>query len=249
MLKAELIKILEKLFALGGNHDTTRLLEMRDDFLDFLREEDQLFMSHSHKNITLAKDAVYFIDAHNTYAITTSRVEAGRQMKHIFERLINAQKWNYYELKFLIGSLHFTDSVKHSLLLANKSLEILRDFKADPRSDYLAGLVAFNTISRILHAKFFDDHHGVNLEEAFAQWFFKLELQIPNNDELQMHFKIAEIKQAVFRQNIQAINQHMKEFETNYDEKMLKLITSEVNFYISSKRYNLLYREKFNKAI
>lgn len=89
---------------------------------------------------------------------------------------MSAEKWTYYELTLLIGVLHFAGSSKQVLSLATKAIEILREFKAGNRSDFLAGLIAYHTISRILHAKFFDDNHDINLEEKFASWFLKLEL-------------------------------------------------------------------------
>lgn len=59
-----------------------------------------------------------------------------------------------------------------------------------------------------------------------------------------MHFKIAEIKRAIFEQEMQEINWHMQELEANYDEKIVKAITNEVNFYIASERDSRLYRAK-----
>lgn len=58
--------------------------------------------------------------------------------------------------------------------------------------------------------------------------------------------QLLKIKQAVFRQGIQAVNQLMQEFEANYDEKIVKVVTHEVDFYIGAEKYNKLYREQFN---
>lgn len=61
-MKAQLLKTLRKLFALGGNQDTDRF-ELRDEFFDFLTKEEQVFMPSDDQNIIIAKDAVRFSDA------------------------------------------------------------------------------------------------------------------------------------------------------------------------------------------
>jgi hypothetical protein len=38
----------------------------------------------------------------------------------------------------------------------------------------------------------------------------------------------------------------MKEFESNYDEKIVKAVAHEIDFYMASDRYNQLYREQLN---
>ena len=242
MLKPKLIKILEKLFALGGNHDTERLLEFRDEFLGFLKEDDQILMPHNNENIVIAKDAIHFIDALNAYATTTNRVEAGSYVKHFFDRLIGSEKWNYYEIKFLIGVLSLTSDVKQALSLANKAIQALMDFGADPRFQLLSGLIAYHTISRVLYAKFFENNHDIDLEDTFSQWLLKLKHQAIAEPELRIHFDVAEIKRAILMKDMQEINRLMQDFEKNYDEKIVKVISNEVNFYIASKGYGLLYK-------
>lgn len=241
MLKAELIKILEKLFTLSGNHDVTRLLELRDEFLNFLREEKQLFMDHDDVNIMNTMDAIHFIDALNIYASTTNRAEASTYVQPLFRRLLETEEWNYYELRFLIGALSYTVDVNQALSLADKAIEILMNFRADNRFKLLSGLVAYHTLSRILYAKFFEDNHNVNLENLFEQWFSKLKWQLLDEPKLKVHFNVAEVKCAIFVKDSPKVSLLMQEFENNYDEKIVKAISNEINSYIASKGYSLQY--------
>lgn len=242
MLKNNLIESLEKLFALGNNHDTTRLLEIRREFINFLKEDDQLLIPHADENIVLAKDAVAFIDAQILDATTSNKTEAGNHLKPFFERLMNSEEWSYYELRTLGGSLSLTSNVEQSISLANKAVMVLMNFNT-PHSGIWSGVIAFHVLSRILYAKFFEDDITIDLDEAFGQWFVKLKHQVPDNPELQMYLEIAEVKQAIFKKDNQAIMLLMREFEEKYDKEVVRVVTSEVDYYVASKKYNPKFHE------
>lgn len=244
MLKVQVLEILEKLFALGGNHDTARLLELRNEFLNFLRREEQLFMSRDDESIVIAKDSIRFIDALNAYATTSSIIEASNHVQIFFERLANSEKWNYYEINLLIGSLGYTKDIKQTLTLANKAIEVLMDYTADTRSKYLSGSIAFNTISRILYTKFFDDELGIDLEKELNQWLLKLKLQVLNENKLKIPYEVAQIKQAVFNKDRILIIERMNDFEKKYDENIFKVVSREIDSYIISDRYSPFFSNK-----
>lgn len=237
-MKVQLIEILDKLMALGGNHDRIALMELRHQFLDFLREEEQLLSSHDDANKMTAINAIHFIDATMRHQVNI--VEPDKHLQSYFEHLMAAEKWNYYELRFLIGLLGLVNSMKQALLLANKACELLRDFKAVTRTDDLSIYIAANTISRIVQANFFDEDHGVDLEDELDQWFLKIKILVSENPQLQLYYDIVEIRQAVFRQDRQLIYQLMQAFETNYDEKVVETLEDEINYYIASEKYNRL---------
>jgi len=53
MLKPRLIKVVEEVFAIGGNHNAAKDMELREKLLDFLREEDHLILPNDDENLML----------------------------------------------------------------------------------------------------------------------------------------------------------------------------------------------------
>jgi len=238
----ELTKILERLFAIEGNHDTTSLLECRDELIGFLGEEEQIFTSDDDENIITAKNGIRFIDANIAYAATTNPIEANKCLTPFFERLANTEKWNFYDIKFLIGALTFTENIKQTELLARKSIEAMKAFKADPRYNFLSGCIAVNMLSRLLYAKYFDEPMELDfeLEDEFNQWFRRLRLLLERTDELKIHYEIAEIREALFKKIMKTLITRVQKFQDAHDEQMAQVVMSEVDLYMNSDKFMTL---------
>ena len=242
-MKAELIALLDELSSTGGNYNTTALIAIRRKFMNFLSQDEYLLHYENDENMLIAKDALHFIDAYNTYAVTNDRVESSKHLQFFFKRLIDAEKWNYYELAFLVSSLNITESTKQALVLIDKAYKMIDIFKADVRSELIEGHLATNVLSVLLGARFSGDHGGIHLESEFDRWFFKLEMLAEKNTELKILLDTSEIRQAVFNLNSRLMNQLFQKFESSYDEKIVKALGKEVDAYIASKKYTELYSE------
>jgi len=242
-MKAELIALLEELLSVEGNHERTELIAIRHKLVTFLSQDEQVLRYENDENMIIAKDALHLIDAYNIYAITNDRVEASQYLQTFFKRMINAEKWNYYEALFLTSSLGITENTAQALVLIDKARAMVEFFKSDVESESVEGVLATNVLSVLLNAKFSNDHGGIHLESEFDKWFFKLEMLAEKNAELKMLLDISEIRQAVFHVNSKLMNQLFQEFECNYDERMVKVLGKEVDAYIASKKYAELYSE------
>jgi len=244
-LKAKLEKILKELFALGGNHNVDRMFELRDDFLAFLGEEEQIFMQHDDDNIVIAKDAIRFIDSATELERTSDDVKAGAHMRYFYDRMIDKDRWHYYELKILAGSLNRVVDVNQTFILADKAIEQLRHYQTDIFADVLAGVIAYHVLTRIFLAKFYEvDTHGIDLDAKFESWLLKLKLQLERTDRLAVHYKAVEIKQALFGFEPHEVERLMQELKSSCDEKIFRAIESEINFYMGKDRYTQLYKKK-----
>lgn len=242
-MKTQLIEILDKLIDLGDNHDRKPLMAIRHELLDFLKQDDHLLIPHTNESINTAVNAVHFVDAQVNLA-TSDNIKAGKNLQPFLEHLNTAEKWNYYELRFLVGSLNLTATLKESLVLAGKACELLKDFASTtPPTDRISAVISFNLTQRILYTKFFEENNEIDLEDAFQQWFLKLQFLASENDKLQLLFNVVEIRQAVFNQDRQQIAQLMQQFEANYNEKEIEVMAGEVNLYMASERYNQLYQK------
>jgi len=244
MLKPELIEILEELFTIGGNYDRLKSIEVKNRLLDFIKAEELLLDCQNNVNTILANDAVSFIDANNVYAATTNRIEASIHIQPFFQRLIDLNDWNYYEIKFLVSSLIFTENVKQALDLGTLATLNLIKFRNINKTDILEGYLASNVCSRILYAKYFDNHVKVDLSEQFTDWFLKLKSLAEKNSVLELTFIATQIRQTLLYQILEETAELCRKVEGIYTEKIADMIKGEVSFYLRSERY----KSKFFKG-
>jgi len=237
MLKPELIEILEELFTIGGNFDRLKSIELKNRLLDFIKAEQLSLDYQDNGNTILSHDVISFIDANNVYAATTNRIEAGIHMQPFFERLINLNDWNYYEIKFLVSSLIFTENVKQALDLGTLATQNLIKFRNINKTDVLEGYLASNICSRILYAKYFDNNIEVDLSEQFDVWFLKLKNLAKKNSVLELTFIATQIRRTLLYQVPEETAELCRKVEVIYTEKIADMIKGEISFYLRSEKY------------
>ena len=237
MLKSELIEMLKQIFESGGNHDPFKLSEIREKLIDFLKAEKEksLLSYENNENIVIAIDAVRFIDANYIFAKTSNRIEASIPVKPLFDRLIQLDDWNYYELKFLIGLINFAPNAEQAVRFAAKAEKAIMNFQIADNTDVSKGALACNVCSRLLYAKYFDDDVKDELTQEFSTWFCKLEQLAKLNNELEVLFLATRIRQAIFNNDFQEVDELFKRVVANSDEKIVKVVKSEICFYIASR--------------
>ena len=199
------------------------------------------------ENVIIAKDAVRFIDAHNVYAATSDRIEASVHMKKCFDRLTQSENWNYYDLKFLVSSVHLIESIEQALELGSKSMLEMVHFRASSNTDIWEGYLALNMCARLLIAKYFDSDIKINLPLRFEEWFSKLERLAEKNSDLSLPFTVTKIRKAIFHKDQDQIFKLREELETNYDEDVVNIVRSEISFYLLSERYNSKLKPEISK--
>ena len=244
MLKPRLTKVVEEIFAIGGNHDSAKDMELREELLNFLREEDHLMLPAADANLMLAKDMIRFIDADKIYAQTTDGKQAYPHVKLFLERMteLDLNKWHYYELKLLISSINFTEDIKQAMELASKAEKRIFLFKRIRRTEMLEGALAGNMCTRLLCAKYFDNDVKIDLVTSeFQVWFRRFEKLTAENQSdniLSLMFLATKIRKALFERHSTSAYQLCEELETYYDAGITKAINNEVHFYTTSKEYN-----------
>jgi len=242
MIDLKLVTTLDRVFALGGNHNTDKAIEIRTQLLDYIREEE-LFLKHQHeynKNFVTAINAICFIDANNAYATTSARMDGYFHMKPFFEYLMDVDTWNYYELKLLVGSMNFIIAAEEAIELASKAVQAINRFKADQNTDVMEGYLALNLCSRLLYAKYFDDDVKVDLTKQFNNWLSRLEKLAETNHQLDLPFLITQIREAIFNQNQERILELCEELKENYEEDIENTVKNGISFYVNSKKYTAL---------
>jgi len=234
MLEPKLIQILEELFAIGGNHDIAKTALIRQKLTDFM-VDNNLFLKDQDKNFIMVKDTIRFIDAHTNLATTTDRDKASVCLKPFFRRLyiILPEDWNYYELKFLINSLHLVEDIKQALRLGYKSLTIVSKFKDLDNSGALESSIICNVCNRILYAKYFDNHvhDKIDLAQEFNKWFEEFERLAKKSSKIELDFLVTKIRKALFFRDRQLVGELLNELKTRYDEKVFDTINNAVIMY------------------
>jgi len=252
MLKPRLMKIVEEIFATGGNHDPAKDLELRGRLIDFLREEDHLILPNDDPNLILAKDMIRFLDADRVYAKTTSSKEAYPHIKPFLDRMIQSDfnNWHYDELRILISSVHFTESIDQAMELAQKAEKRISQFKRVRPTEISQGYLALNMCMRILNAKFFDSDIEICLSTKFQYWMNMLEYLVGYNKGLELALLVTKIRWNVFNRDASQIFVLCDDLAPRYDEQIGKAIRNEVDFYVEAGVFELeQIKEEFGEIL
>jgi len=256
-MNTKLTKILDEFFSLGGNHDQIRLLEIRNQLLDFLRIEEILLAEHTDENLLIAKDAIRLIDASNIYVETTNRNLASIHVKPFFDRLRKNKEWSYCEIQLFVCAINYIEDAEDAVSLAEDARLRLSEFKIVKPVDMLEGVLACNLCSRLLYALYFDnrltdltDNFYFWLEDQFIAWRNCLKDLENKNEQLEFLFLITEIRMALFQQDDQKMKRHRFILAQNYDQQIIKTIKSGIHYYEYSDEYQQmrLRRLEINKC-
>jgi len=235
MVKPKLTRIVEEFFAIGGNHDLDKYMEIRHKLLEFIKDED-LFLIPSDENFISAMDIIHSIDANSIYAKTTDSKQAYHHIEPFLKRMteLDSNKWNYDELKLVINSIHFTDSIEQAIELARKANERIIGFQIVRLTNNLEGYLALSMCSRILNAKYFDNDVEVDLAREFDNWADRLECLTEANKEskyLEMIWHITKIRRQIFNNDDSHIFTLCDDLLPQYDKQIGQMIGNEVKFY------------------
>jgi len=239
-MNLDLIELLENLFAIGGNHQQNRLIKLKEEFLDYLRDNAMdLFVNPN--NHILARDSVLFIDAVNMRATTNDRQKAYSIAKPILDRFAVLKEWNFYEIKLFIGlcsyTSHFQEALAHTI---HANLQLAK-FKREPRYMHTLAILHYNLMGRLLEAKYFDklpDDEQKVLKNVFSRFMGESLLLC----ESKPYFKqVLLLRNALFEQDALAINKACSKLVGLVsDETTLDMILNDVNFYVDSDEYKSL---------
>jgi len=235
MAKPRLTRIVEEFFESVGNHDLTKYMEIRHKLLEFIKDED-LFLTTDDENFILATDIIRSIDANSIYAKTTNNKKAYHHIEPFLKRIIelDSNEWDYDELKLVINSINFTDSMRQAIELAHKASERIIGFQIVRLTDNVEGALACSMCSRILNAKYFDNDVEIDLAKEFDNWLDKLEYLTEANKEseyLEMIWHITKIRKQIFHKNDAHIFTLCDGLLPRYDKQIGQMIGNEVKFY------------------
>jgi len=238
MVKPRLTRIVEELFAIGGNYDLAKYMEVRRKLVEFLQEEDHVILSDDDKNIRLAKDLIRFIDADIVYARETDNREVYSHIKSFLKRMMDkaeSSNWNYDELRLLVSSIHMTESIEQAETLFSKANAGIIAFKRRRLTHYLEGALVCNMIARILDAKHFDDDVTINLADKFSSMVIWLENLVDNHKNskyLEMLWQVTKVRRAIFNKDSNGIFE-LCDSLAQYDERLKQMMINEVDSYLA----------------
>jgi len=236
-LKPKLEAIIEEFFGLGGNHDLTKHKEYRDKVFNLIKDEE-LCLDTEDKNFILATDFIRFIDADRAYARTTNSREAYHYAKPFLERFMESDlnKWDYYDLKLLIASIHFTENIDQSVALASKIDKRTHQFKRVRLTEMLQATLAVNMSARVLNAKYFDDDVQIDLVAQFDSLLIRLECLVneKKNKILELFLLVAKIRWNIFNRDVSQVVSLCNNLNERFGEEIGQMIQSESDFYMGT---------------
>lgn len=240
-MRLELPILLKRLFNLEGNHNPEKLLDVRESLVAFININELYVDAQDDEDFELARDAIRFIDALNTYAETSNKEKGYSHLRSFFKRLEKTDKWNYYDLHLFVGSINFIATVDETIALATTVIKIMDNFKSIRDTTVLEGIFACNMCSRILYSKYFEDSTRSDLANHFDHWFSKIErLREINDYDLGLPFIVTEIREAIFYQKEDKLEKLSTELYEAFGEEAAGMIVSESDSYVNCNVYKML---------
>ena len=241
-IKPELATILDEMFAIGGNHDVKKDLEIRNKIINSFSLEELLLEDHNEINIRVGKSALHYLDANAVHVQTTDTATASKYMMPFFERLLQSDDWNYYELKLLIASMYLTPNIEQAHKLYVKAIKRISEFQVVREVDIQEGYLALNMCARLLYTKYFEDDVDIDwVTDQFETCFHRLEVleSIEDNYQLGIPLLVTKIRQAIFKQDEKPIREFMDELYnwSNSTTEIVNILKSEIRLYKTSEKY------------
>jgi len=236
------MRVVDEFLAIGGNHDLEEYDKYRNKMLDFLREEDHLILPPDDKNLVLARDVIFFIDASKIYALETNSKEAYPPAKPFLERMLASDfnDWHYYDLALLISSINFTESFEQARQLASKAEKQILQFKRVRTTGSLQAALACNMCARILNAKYLDRDEPATFH--FENWMGKLKLLANDDKDFELLWLVAQLRWNIYNIETKQMKATRDHIVSRFDEKIGIRIKNEVDFY-----FDFLLKEPISK--
>ena len=231
-MNTKLIKILDEFFSLGGNHNKIKLIDVRNNLINFLRLEEIILGEVDDKNFIIARDAIRVIDALIHYAETNDRITANRHVQPFLERLIEIEQfeWSYSELKFLVIAIDYAENIEQAVTLADMAFHWFKYFGQSQNVDALLAVFATNFCSWLLYDKYCGERATERSRTQFREWYLRLEKLFMADSQFELLYLVTRIRRAIYENyDREMILQYYNELTERYDISITDLVKHEIN--------------------
>ena len=245
MLKYELI---DNLFAAKGNQYNQQIKDAEAKLVEYVRDHG---------------DDVQVIDALRIAKI--SRLESERNDFEAccdvailtLDRLVEADEWDFYDLRILVHIIDYCGTFEFALLLAKDAFKRLEDFANEKRYVYVKAALYVNVILRLLRAKIYDMDNlqpTKALQDAFKK-YARQGLAFCGKHKLYIHRDVINIRQGIFFKDPVSVDIgfiSLKDAGELEVYRMMQEAMAEFNFYselsISKRQFNRIVGKNVRKT-
>lgn len=157
---AEIERLKEKFFTIGGNHKVGCLKELREEYENFLAKNDSEEID----------DLVQIITANLIYLNTDSRDKARACINHVWDKLIAKEELSLYEIRILNPILFAASSTEELIAVTNKCLQNLCLYRYNPFYVPLRISILTNLIQSLMDDKFFSEDYEEEYDNLIKEY-------------------------------------------------------------------------------
>ena len=215
--------LLEELFAIGSNHKVEELNAVRQKMVEYSKTD----------NDVLIRDAICFIDAVINLFEVDERKEAYKIMAPVFERLVNKDKWSFYDIT-LSSLCTVAETFEEAYISTQQALNQIDQYSSEPRYKRLKLSLLRNLCERLLIAKYKDPHYvkqGGEIENIFAEYIEKA-LDFSETVEDKTLGARLLVHKGIFYKDLHTIDEGMKVLETLHDDALYEMMEEEIKEYL-----------------
>ena len=175
----------------------------------------------------------------------------------IFDRLIEADDWDFYDLRILAQVIDYCETFDYTLLLAKDAFKRLENFKHEKKYIDIKATLYVNVILRLLRAKHFDMDNlqpTKELQDAFKK-YTKEGLAFCEKHNLNIHRDVIYIRRGIFFKNPIFSDKGLSSLKASGQlevYRMMQEAMAEFNFYselsISKRQFNRIVGKNVRKT-
>ena len=236
-------KLLDEVFAVGGNHDLKKLKAAEIKLVDYIRENG---------NDPQINDALRMLkmfadeNEHNDYE------QSAETVAPVYERLSHADEWDFYDIRIFGAVIGYEETYEKSLELAEYALKKLEKYSDKKQYPNIKLSIHMNILLRFLRARYFDlddmnDTRALEkLESSFIE-HFDAAMTILENDGSPVWKAIITARKGIFFRDNKLMGESFSVLENAKEPEAYRLLqaeASEYEFYsgltISRKQFNAI---------
>ena len=231
-------ELLDAFFRIGGNHNMAMVKQVEKKLFEYIRDngEDSQVI-----------DALRLIKISEIESEHDDFEASSDVASLILDRMIEAEVWDFYDLRILVQVVDYAESFEYTLLIADDVLKRLEDFAHEERYAHIKATLYVNVTARLLRATIYemDDLQPTKaLKDAFKK-YTKEGIAFCEKHKLYIHRDVICIRQGIFQKEPTIVDKAFASLRAAGEHEIYRMMqdtAAEYSFYselsISKRQFN-----------
>ena len=240
-------ELLDAFFCAGGNHHMAMVKQVETKLFEYIRDHGE----DSQVVDVLRIIKIYEIESEHDDFEASSDIAT-----LILDRLIEADEWDFYDLKILSQVIDYTETFDYTLFLANDAFKRLEDFAHEKRYAHIKAALYVNVTTRLLRAAIYD-MDGLQptkaLKDAFKK-YVEAGMAFCEKHNLNIHKDVMCIRQGIFFKDPVSVDKGFASLKAAGEHEVYRMMQEtaiEYNYYnelsISKRQFNEIVGKNVRK--